>query len=90
MGVFSKHHRYREAGEEANVNNVERFGEPKRSLFTSTKIFTLNHDITVTDENENVVYSAKTQFPSLRDKTDVYDANGSHVAHIEKKIFFFY
>ena len=86
MGVFSKHHRYREVGEEANVNNVERFGEPKRSLFTSTKIFTLNHDITVTDENEKVVYTAKTKFPSLRDKTDVYDASGSHVAHIEKKI----
>ena len=86
MGVFSKHHRYREVGEEANVNNVERFGEPKRSLFTSTKIFTLNHDIIVTDENEKVVYTAKTKFPSLRDKTDVYDAYGSHVAHIEKKI----
>ena len=28
MGVFSKYHRFREAGEEANVNNVERFGNP--------------------------------------------------------------
>ena len=26
MGVFSKVHRFREAGEAANVNNVEHFG----------------------------------------------------------------
>ena len=32
MGVFSKVERFREAGEAANVNNVERFGEPAKSL----------------------------------------------------------
>ena len=32
MGVFSAIHRFREAGEAANVNNVERFGEPVRFL----------------------------------------------------------
>ena len=41
MGVFSKHHRFREAGEKANVNNVAEYGEPARSLFTTTKVFTL-------------------------------------------------
>ena len=40
MGVLSKHHRYREAGEAANVNNVARFGEPDHSLFTTSKFFT--------------------------------------------------
>ena len=50
MATLSKVHRYREAGEEANVNNVERFGLPVRSLFTSTKVFTLHHKIDVTDE----------------------------------------
>ena len=28
MGVFSKFNRFHEAGQQANVNNVERFGEP--------------------------------------------------------------
>ena len=42
MGVFSKYHRFREAGEEANINNVQRFGEPAVSLFTTTKVFTLH------------------------------------------------
>lgn len=87
MGVLSKYHRYREAGEQANVNNVERFGEPAYSLFTSTKVFTLHHDIDITDDREQVVYHAKTKFPSLHDKTDIYDANGNHVSHIERKFF---
>lgn len=87
MGVFSKYHRYREAGEQANVNNVERFGEPVRSLFTSTKVFTLHHQIDITDDREQVVYQAWSKFFSLRDKTDITDAAGNQVAHIERKIF---
>ena len=87
MGVFSKYQRFREAGQQANVNNVARYGEPARSLFTSTKVFTLHHRITITDENENEVYTAQTKFPSLHDRTDVYDASGNPVAHIWKKFF---
>ncbi len=87
MGMFSKYHRYREAGEKANVNNVARFGEPDHSLFTSTKVFTLHHHIDITDETERVVYQADSKFLSLHDKTDVTDAQGGHVAHIERKFF---
>lgn len=87
MGVFSKFHRFREAGEAANVNNVENFGEPAHSLFTSTKVFTLHHHIDITDENEQVVYESNTKFPSLHDKTDITDAAGNQVAHIERKFF---
>ncbi len=86
MGVYSKHHRFREQGQEANVVNVERFGTPKNSLFTSTKVFTLHHHIDITDANGNVVYQANSKFFSLRDKTDITDAAGRNVAHIEKKI----
>ncbi len=87
MGVFSNVHRFREAGEAANVNNVARFGEPRRSLFTSTKVMTLHHRIEITDAEERVVYRAETKFPSLHDKTEIYDADGRHVAHMEKKLF---
>ncbi|MBR1820722.1 MAG: hypothetical protein IJ769_03780 [Clostridia bacterium] len=48
MGVLSKHHRYREAGEAANVNNVARFGEPDHSLFTTSKVFTPHRHIDIT------------------------------------------
>lgn len=85
MGVFSTVHRFREHGEEANVYNVERFGQPARSLFTSTKVLSLHHRIEIFDAEEQVVYRAETQFPSLLDKTDVLDADGRNVAHIERK-----
>lgn len=87
MGVFSKHHRFHEAGEEANVNNVERFGVPAHSLFTTTKVFTLHHHIDVTDENEQVVYQSNSKVISLHDKTDITTAAGAQVAHIERKFF---
>lgn len=86
MGVLSKVHRFHEAGQEANANNVERFGQPVRSLFTTTKVFTLHHHIDIVDESENAVYQANTKFPSLHDKTDVTDADGRQVAHIERKL----
>ncbi len=86
MGVFSKIHRYREAGEEANVNNVERFGEPRKSLFTTAKILTFHKVIDITDGGENIVYHSETKFPSILDKTDVTDEAGNHVAHIERKL----
>ena len=86
MGIFSKYHRYREAGESANVNNVERFGTPDHSLFTTTKVFTLHHHIDITDDREHVVYQANTKFPSIHDKTDITDEQGNHVAHMERKL----
>lgn len=90
MGSTSKYHRYHGAGDQANVNNVDRFGYPAVSLFTSTKIFTLHHHIDVTDANECVVYQANSKVISIRDKTDITTAHGQHVAHIERKIFSFH
>ena len=87
MGVFSKIHRFREAGQQANVNNIEKFGTPAVSLFTTSKIFTLHKLIDITDGYENVIYHASTKFPSLHDKTDITDAYGNPVAHVERKLF---
>ena len=87
MGVLSKVHRYREAGEEVNVNNAEKFGNPARSLFTTSKVFTLHKLIDITDDGENVIYHSSTKFPSILDKTDITDAQGNPVAHIERKLF---
>lgn len=87
MGVFSKYHRFREAGEEANINNVQEYGQPVRSLFTTSKVFTIHKKTDITDEQENVVYRSWTKFPSLHDKTDITDVAGNQVAHIERKFF---
>ncbi len=76
MGVFSKIHRYRNAGENANVNNLERFGAPAISLFTSTKVFTLHHHIDIMDASEKILYKADTKILTLHDTTDIYTADG--------------
>ena len=86
MGVFSKVHRFREAGEEANIYNVENYGAPAYSLFTSTKVFTLHHHIDITDANDNIVYQSRSKAISLQDKTDVFRASGEPIAHIERKL----
>ena len=87
MGVQSQYHRYREAGEDPNVNNVNAFGTPSRSLFTSTKVFTVHHHIDITDEAGAIVYQSNSKFFSLHDHTTITDASGALVATIRKKIF---
>ena len=87
MGEYSKVHRFHEAGEEANVYNVQNYGTPAYSLFTTTKVFTLHHHIDVTNSNGDVVYESNSKFFSLHDKTDITKANGEFVAHIERKFF---
>lgn len=79
--------RYHEAGEGIDSRNIEDYGHPVRSLFTSTEVFTLHHRIEITDESGQSVYRAETQFPSIHDKTDIYRSDGSHVAHMERKLF---
>ena len=86
MAKDSKYLRYREAGEGVNINNAAEYGVPARSLFTSTKVFTLHHHIDITDDHENLVYESNTQFPSIHRKTDITDANGRQIAHIEAKV----
>lgn len=90
MGVFSKHHRYREAGEEANVVNVERFGQPRKSLFTSSRIFSLHRQINITDAQGQTVYQANIKVFTLHDKTDITDASGRQISHIERKLLSFH
>ena len=87
MGEYSKVHRYREAGEEANVYNVQNYGTPAYSLFTTTKVFTLHHHIDITDANGDVIYESNSKFFSIHDKTDITKTGGRFVAHVERKFF---
>ena len=83
--IRTTHQRYTGPGE-ADARNTEEYGAPVKSLYTSSEIFTLHHRIEITDEEGNVAYRAETQFPSIHDKTDIYDADGRHVAYFERKL----
>lgn len=87
MGVFSRYHRYREAGDPANVMNVANYGAPCYSLFTSSKVFSITQKTEITDASDCVVYRSRSKAISLHDKTDITDAHGNFVAHIERKLF---
>lgn len=86
MATDSKYVRYRDQGQKANVNNVERFGTPAHSLFIATNFWSITQKTEITDESGKVVYRVKSRAISLHDKTDITDANGKHVAHIERKV----
>lgn len=90
MGVFSQFHRFREAGQEANVNNVNKFGRPVISLFSTTQFFSFHHHIDILDSEENIVYQSDSKMISLHDKTDVTKANGQPLAHIERQLISFH
>ena len=87
MGFMSSIHRFHEAGEQPNVNNVAEYGEPVHSLYTTSKVFSLHSKIDVTDDQERPVYHVSSKPISLHDKTDITDDQGNFVAHIERKIF---
>ncbi len=87
MGTFSELFRFREKGEAPNVYNVEQFGQPARSLYTSTKVFSIHHRIEITDDEDRVVYRAASKAISIMDKTDIVDVYDMQVAHIERKLF---
>ncbi len=85
MGFLSKIQRFHEAGERPNEESLGQFGEPARSLYTTSKLMSLKRHIDITDDQERIVYQAESKVFSLRDKTDVTTADGQPVAHIEKK-----
>ena len=80
------HQRYSGPGEQQDARNYGEYGEPAKSLYTSSEVFTLHHRIEITDAEGNVAYRAETQFPSIHDKTDIYAADGRHVAYFERKL----
>ena len=86
FAVSGSSQRYSEPGQGVDYRNVAEYGEPAKSLYTSSEIFTLHHRIEITDGEGNVAYRAETQFPSIHDKTDIYTADGRHVAYMERKL----
>ncbi|MBQ3323069.1 MAG: LURP-one-related family protein [Firmicutes bacterium] len=86
MGFFSKLKDLQDfhgEGERPSENVVKHFGEPARSLYTESK-FTLNNRIDVTDDQGQILYQTNSKIVSVRGKTDIMDAKGNPVAHIEK------
>ena len=85
MGIFSDIQKFHGAGERPNENVLERFGAPARSLYTELDPGDLHQKISVRDEQGQLLYWTKSSVFALRGKTDLFDAGGAQVAHLEKK-----
>ena len=85
MGLFSNIQNFHGAGERPNENNTERFGKPAFSLYTELDPGDLHQKISVKDEQGQTLYWTKSSVIAIRGKTDLFDASGAQVAHLEKK-----
>ena len=85
MGIFSKLNGFHAAGEVPNEINLERYGAPARSLYTELNPGDLHQKIEIKDEQGQTLYWTKSSVIAIKGKTDVFDASGALVAHLEKK-----
>ena len=86
MGIFSKlGGAFHAAGEASSQMNLEKYGAPARSLYTELKLGDLHQKVEVKDEQGQVLYWTKSAIVAIKGKTDIFDANDTLVAHLEKK-----
>jgi uncharacterized protein YxjI len=85
MGILSGIQRFHSAGQGPNESTIEQYGAPVRSLYTELDPGDLHQKIEIKDEHGRVLYYTKSSVFALKGKTDVFDASGAPVAHLEKK-----
>ena len=66
-------------------STVVDYGEPEYTLYTSLKLGDLHRKIEISDEAGNVKYYTKSSVIAIKGKTDIMDAEGNVIAHLEKK-----
>lgn len=89
MGLFSK---LKSAVESVNdvagsvgKSTVTDYGEPEYTLYTALDWKDVHRRIDVTDEEGNVKYYTKSSIIAIKGKTDIMDASGNVIAHLEKR-----
>ena len=74
-----------EAANTASKTTIEDFGEPVYSLYTALELGDLHRRIDITDDQNNVKYYTKSSIVAITGKTDIMDAEGNVIAHLEKR-----
>lgn len=85
MGILSGIPRFHSAGQGPNELDTEKYGRPARSLYTELVPGDLHQKIEIKDEQGQMLYYTKSSVFALKGKTDIFDASGAPVAHLEKK-----
>ena len=74
-----------EAAGSVSKGTVEDYGEPAYTLYSALELGDMHRRINITDEQEQVKYYTKSSVFVLKGKTEIMDADGNIVAHLEKK-----
>lgn len=92
MGLFSDLKKLGEAvgglnqtAGEVSRTTLEDYGEPEYSLFTALELGELHRRIDITDAKDSLKYYTQSSVFALKGKTDIMDAGGNIVAHLEKR-----
>ncbi len=85
--ALKKRQRFHQNGTDVDQRNVENYGVPVRSLYTSTKVMSIHHKISVTDDAGALVYRADSKVLTLHDYTTLYDNADRQIGTIKKKFF---
>jgi uncharacterized protein YxjI len=70
---------------EVSKTTLKDYGEPEYSLFTALQLGELHRRIDITDAKGSLKYYTQSSVFALKGKTDIMDAGGNIVAHLEKK-----
>ena len=74
-----------DAANSISRSTVDGYGEPVYSLYTALNLGDLHSRIDITDEEGNVKYYTKSSIFALKGKTEIMDAAGNVIAHLEKR-----
>ena len=85
MGILSGIQRCHSAGQGPSETDVSKYGRPACTLYTELNPGDLHQKIEIKDEQGQTLYYTKSSVFALKGKTDIFDASGAPVAHLEKK-----
>ena len=70
---------------EVSKTTLEDYGEPEYYLYTALQLGEMHRRIDVTDEKDSLKYYTQSSIIALKGKTEIMDADGNVIAHLEKK-----
>ena len=74
-----------EMATEVSKTTLENYGEPEYYLYTALQLGEMHRRIDVTDEKDSLKYYTQSSIFALKGKTEIMDADGNVIAHLEKK-----
>ena len=85
MSILSRIQGFHTAGESPNEVNTEKYGAPACSLYTELDLRDMHSKVEIKDEEGRTLYWTKSSVIAIKGKTDIFDASGALVAHLEKR-----